>query len=134
MKPQLFTTLLTLFILFSNLSCQKKDVQILNQNCPNKPSSKAELFHNSRPQTHYESVLLEETPTGILVSICYSDMEKSYIGQEKGSEIIVITENGDQLCFFRNGEWELRMYVVNDGYQPEDIEWTFYKNTNTDRL
>ena len=86
-----------------------------------------ERFYNSRARAYLEAVEIGKTASGITVVLFYADKEDRYSGTERNGEIVVELENGNELYLFRNGA-ELRAYrIVKNGYQPEDIEWTFYK-------
>lgn len=62
------------------------------------------------------------------IRILQIDLIDTYAGEIVNNEILIILPNGNEIHLYKNYE-ELIVYrVLKSGYQPEDIEWTLYKN------
>lgn len=60
------------------------------------------------------------------VKLHYAETFREFTIEEWGEEIVLPLEEDVELHLYLNGS-ELRAYkVVENSYQPEDIEWTFY--------
>lgn len=85
-------------------------------------------YLNSNNRCAMTSIEIIGEEPGYKVRIYWTDSIEDHDGRKIDNEIAVRFENENELRLYKNGN-ELRVYqIIRNGYQPEDIEWTFYKN------
>jgi len=83
-------------------------------------------YYNSSKDNVLQSIEIINNETLCDIKLYYRESLLVFTDQEIGDEIIIELENGNELHLYMN-EKELRVYnIIEKGYQPEDIEWTFY--------
>ena len=118
-------TIIVLIVMI--LGCHpEKDIIIKTEESLRDDPFPGHYFNSSRDH-HIKGLNIVSDASGYTVEFQYTVEDIKYRGRLQDSEIVVEAENQRAFHLYLHGD-ELRIYkVVNNGYQPEDIEWTFYR-------
>lgn len=109
--------LFSMILLFFTVSCRKQEAA--DPFCG--------YYANSSKDHLLRAVELTRADGRCAAVLHYSDRTESYRAVFDENEIVLSLGGGDEWRMFLNGA-ELRGYEVKkSAYQPEDMEWTFYK-------
>ena len=127
-RPLRNRLIITTFLMSLCLGClPNEDASLHEKGSSQADDSLSGHYFNSSKDHLIQSIEIFYASSGYRVNFYYAEGVKNSSGLLLDNEIIVNGDDNTEFHLYLNAE-ELRVYkVVQDGYQPEDIEWTFYK-------
>jgi len=123
MKNMIHKIIIVLSLIFIVLSCKDNHKKGIDDS----ENGISGHYFNSSQDHVLRSIELQKNTKGYDVVLHYRDSLLKFSTGDPGDEIVLHLDNEYELHLYMNDE-ELRVYrVVENDYQPEDIDWTFYK-------